>query len=97
MCLETIEFAYKKKIFNFKDYIMIKKHYLDLNLPMNIKKKFTSNKIDKIISFMKKDKKNFNEKINLILLKKIGKTIKPNKIHVNDWVIKKFLKSIYNK
>tara|TARA_B100000700_G_C15030996_1_gene850511 strand:- start:807 stop:1922 length:1116 start_codon:yes stop_codon:yes gene_type:complete len=95
--MTAIEFAYKKKIFNFKDYIMIKKHYLDLNLPMNIKKKFTSNKIDKIISFMKKDKKNFNEKINLILLKKIGKTIKPNKIHVNDWVIKKFLKSIYNK
>ena len=95
--MTAIEFAYKKKIFNSKDYIMIKKHYLDLNLPMNIKKKFTSNKIDKIISFMKKDKKNYNEKINLILLKKIGKTIKPNKIYVNDWVIKKFLKSIYNK
>jgi len=38
-----------------------------------------------------KDKKNFSKKINLILLKKIGKTIKPGNFLVNTTEIKKFL------
>ena len=33
---------------------------------------------------MKKDKKNIDEKINLILLNKIGKTTKPKKIALKD-------------
>ena len=45
---------------------------------------------------MKKDKKNLNEKINLILLKKIGKTTKPNSFKLNSEDIKKFLISFYN-
>ena len=40
---------------------------------------------------MKKDKKNLNEKINLILIKKIGKTTQPNSFAVNSSEIKKFL------
>ena len=40
---------------------------------------------------MKKDKKNFNSKINLILIKKIGKTVKPNNSIVNNDEIKKLL------
>ena len=42
---------------------------------------------------MIKDKKNFSKKINLILLKKIGKTIKPGNFLVNTTEIKKFLNS----
>ena len=61
----------------------------------NIKKVFKENEINKIVSFMKKDKKNLNEKINLILLKKIGKTCNPNQISLKDYEIKKFLKSYY--
>ena len=45
---------------------------------------------------MQKDKKNFNEKINLILLKKIGKTTKPKKINLKPKDIRVFLKSYYN-
>ena len=44
---------------------------------------------------MKKDKKNVDEKINLILLNKIGKTTKPKKIALNSSVIKKFLNEYY--
>ena len=40
---------------------------------------------------MNKDKKNLNEKINLILIKKIGKTTQPNSFGVNSSEIKKFL------
>ena len=44
---------------------------------------------------MKKDKKNTDEKINLILLNKIGKTTKPNKFALNSNEIKKILNSYY--
>jgi 3-dehydroquinate synthase/shikimate kinase/3-dehydroquinate synthase len=41
---------------------------------MNIGEFFAKKDIDQILSFMQKDKKNNNNKINLVLLKKIGKT-----------------------
>ena len=62
---------------------------------MYINKIFKRNEINKIIYFMKKDKKNVDEKINLILLNKIGKTTKPNKFILNSNKIKKFLYSYY--
>ena len=61
----------KKKLLSFKELSLIKKHYKNLKLLMNIKKFFKKNEINKIVHFMKKDKKNINNKINLILLKKI--------------------------
>ena len=85
----------KKKLLPIKDFTLIKKHYLDINLPMQIKKNFNKSKINKIVSFMKKDKKNFNEKINFILLKKIGLTTKPNDIKLSSHEVKKFLLSNY--
>ena len=42
---------------------------------------------------MAKDKKNFNNKINLILLKKIGQTVKPGNSLIKTNEIKKFLNS----
>ena len=59
---------------------------------MNIKKIFKKNEINKILYFMKKDKKNVDEKINLILLKIIGKTTDPKKISMHANQIKSFLK-----
>ena len=85
------QLSYQKKLLSLKDLTLIKKHYLSLNLPMKIKKFFKKKEINKIISFMKKDKKNLNEKINLILIKKIGKTTQPNSLAVNSSEIKKFL------
>ena len=89
------QLSYKKKLLSLKDLMLIKKHYLSLKLPMKIGKFFKKNEINKIISFMKKDKKNLDEKINLILIKKIGKTTKPNKCIVSSNEIKKFLNSAY--
>ena len=89
------QLSYQKKLLSLRDLTLIKKHYLSLNLPMNVKKKFKKREIDKIIYFIKKDKKNFNEKINLILIKKIGKTTKPNSFVINSSEIKKFLTSYY--
>jgi 3-dehydroquinate synthase len=78
-----------------KELILIKKHYIDLNLPMMINNIFKKKDISKIVYYMKKDKKNTNEKINLILLEKIGKTTKPKKITLRSQEVKKFLYSFF--
>tara|TARA_Y100000590_G_scaffold341821_1_gene390114 strand:+ start:1404 stop:2516 length:1113 start_codon:yes stop_codon:yes gene_type:complete len=89
------ELSNKKKILSSKELFWIRKHYNSLKLLINIKKIFKKNEINKIIHFMKKDKKNVDEKINLILLKKIGKTSKPKQVSLKDYEIKKFLNSYY--
>jgi 3-dehydroquinate synthase len=89
------ELSYKNKILSYKEFSKIKNHYHDLNLPSKIKKVFKKNEIKKIIHFMKKDKKNTSKKINLILLRKIGKTTKPQKYLMGTNKIKKFLESFY--
>ena len=45
---------------------------------------------------MKKDKKNLNQKINLVLLKRIGKTTNSSSIKVKVSEIKKILNSQLN-
>ena len=89
------ELSNKKKQLSFKELSLIKKHYLTLKLPMNITKIFKRREINKIIFFMKKDKKNINEKINLILLRKIGRATKSRDFPLNSDEIKKFLNSYY--
>jgi 3-dehydroquinate synthetase len=44
---------------------------------------------------MKKDKKNINKKINLILLKKVGKIANANKFFFSDIEVEKFIISFY--
>ena len=90
------ELSCKKKILSSNDLLSIKKHYLSLNLPISISKIFKKNEINKIIYFMKKDKKNINENINLILLNKIGKTTRPGEISLKSAEIKKFLESYFS-
>jgi len=89
------ELSNKKKQLSIKELLLIKKHYFNLKLPMYINKIFKKKEINKIVYFMKKDKKNINEKINLILLNKIGKTTKPKRFALNSNEVKKFLNSYY--
>ena len=85
----------KKKLLSFKELTLIKKHYKDLKLLMNIKKFFKKNEINRIVNFMKKDKKNVSNKIKLILLKKIGNATISKQTSLKDTEIKKFLSSYY--
>ena len=89
------DLSYKKKLLSFKELSLIKKHYADLKLSTNINNVFKKNEINKIIKFMKKNKKNIDEKINLILLKKIGKTTKPKQIILESDTINEFLNTYY--
>jgi len=85
----------KKKMLPSKDLNLIIKHYKNIHLPLDLKEKFKKKEINKIIHFMKKDKKNINNKINLILLKKIGKVAKPNSYTIKERELKRFLLSIF--
>jgi len=66
------KFSLINKILSIGDFDLIENHLNKLNLPRNINKFFSKKSLDKILSFMKKDKKNNTNKINLVLLKKIG-------------------------
>ena len=89
------EFSVKRKLLAFNEFSLIKKHYFSLKLLMNINKVFKRNEINKIIYFMKRDKKNIDEKINLILLNKIGKTTRPKEFSLKSSEIRNFLNSYF--
>ena len=65
-------------------------HINDLNFDLNIKNFFRKKNIKSIINFMKMDKKNKTSKINLILIKEIGKPIINNNFRIKK--IETFLK-----
>ena len=69
------KFSLTTNILNIKEFKLIENHLNKLNLPRNIKKFFSIRNLNKILSFMKKDKKNNTNKVNLVLLKKIGSPI----------------------
>jgi|TARA_B110000037_G_scaffold171920_1_gene195263 3-dehydroquinate synthase len=65
-------FSLLNNILNIKEFNLIEDHLNKLSLPNDINKFFSIKDLNKILSFMKKDKKNNTNKINLVLLKKIG-------------------------
>ena len=69
----AINFSNQNNSINKIDYTKILGHYKKFKLPVNLNKIYSKKNISKILSFMMKDKKNNNNKINLVLLKKIGK------------------------
>jgi len=66
------KFSLLNKILPIEEFKLIENHLIKLNLPRNINKFFSTKNLNKILSFMKKDKKNNTSKVNLVLLKKIG-------------------------
>jgi len=69
------KFSLLNNILNIKEFNLIENHLNKLGLPNNINKFFSIRHLNKILSFMKKDKKNNTNKVNLVLLKKIGAPI----------------------
>ena len=85
----AIEFSRTQNLINIKSYNFIKNHINKIPLNKNFKSLFKKKDINKIISFMKSDKKNNSKKINLILLKNFGK-IKTD-FQITELSLKKFL------
>jgi len=89
------EFSFKKKILKYKDYKLINNHIFKINKTLYLKKYFNEKHTNKIIYYMLSDKKNFNNKINLILIKKIGLSSYKNFYKVKE--LKKFIKNQLSK
>ncbi len=74
----------KMKMLNINEHQRIKHLYRRLNINYQIKNIFNKKDINKIFNYMKHDKKISGSKINLILLKKIGKAkIFPSDLNKN--------------
>ncbi len=87
----ALSFSLKNNLIKKHDYYSILRHISEVNLPSKIKKFFKIRNLNKILSFMIKDKKNNSNKINLVLLKKIGNPI-INREYKKD-ELAKFLKN----
>jgi len=68
----ALRFSKSNNFLPINEFKIIINHIESFGLPNNIKKYFSLKNVDKIISFMVNDKKNNTNRINLILLKKIG-------------------------
>ena len=89
------KFSLTEKILSKKNYNKINAHIHSLNIDKKYINIIKKKNIKKILNFMKTDKKNISKKINLILLKDIGKP----KINVNFKIEKIktfFLKQLIN-
>jgi len=79
----------KKEVLN-----KITELYNHNNLNYTLKNISNSNWIRSLIPYLKNDKKNTDEKINFLLLKKIGQADKPNKFKISLSDLRKYCKTI---
>ena len=68
----SLKFSLENKLINLPDFNLILEHLKKAKLTYDVSKYFSKTNTKKIISFMQNDKKNNSEKINLVLLRKIG-------------------------
>ena len=92
MILET-KLSVIKKICSPETLGQIKNIYLKNNLDFSFKKYSNRNSINKLLPYLKNDKKNNDDKINFLLLKNIGKTALPNKSKISSKNLKKIIKA----
>ena len=83
-----------KKVCSLNVLKQISNIYLQNNLAYTFKRYSQSSEINKLIPYLKNDKKNNDDKINFILLKNIGKTALPNKSKIDIKSLKKISKTI---
>ncbi len=83
MLLAT-KLSVQKKICSKENLKKIERVYKDLKIDYLLKKTINKRDLIKLIYYMKSDKKNFSDKINLILLKKIGKVTTPGNFQISS-------------
>ncbi len=86
----ALSFSLEKKIINKKEFNFVSNHFDNSKFPFSIKDYFSLKDINRIISFMLRDKKNVSNKIKLMLIKKIGGPIIEKEFSYK--IIEKFLK-----
>ena len=93
MLLAT-KLSFYNNICSLKTIEEIEKIYISNKLPSKLNKYLKKKQINNISKLMVNDKKNDDEKISLILLKRIGKTTTPGKIKMSVEKVGNFLKKI---
>ena len=73
--MTAIKFSFDIKLIKKKDFDLIEKHLQKSEIRIQLNKFFSNKDVEKIVNFMKTDKKNTSKKINLVLLKKISKPV----------------------
>ena len=86
----AFEFSHNKKLITYKEFNSAIKHLNNSHFPDSIQNYFALKKINQIISFMMRDKKNNSKNIKLMLIRKIGGPIIEKEFSHN--AIKLFLK-----
>ncbi len=87
----ALKFSLEKKIINVKEFNLAFNHLKNPNFPKSEKKYFSLKSLNRIVSFMLRDKKNNSKKIKLMLIKKVGGPIIEKEYLDKD--VKKFLKN----
>ena len=83
-----------KKVCSSKTLKQISNIYFKNNLAYTFEKYSQKRNVDKLIPYLKNDKKNNDNSINFILLKNIGKTALPNKSKISIKGLRKISKAI---
>jgi len=86
--------SFRKKICSYNTLEKIETIYEVNNLPKNLTDFFSRKGLNKVVNFMEIDKKNYDNKINLILLKKIGRTTNPGDFRISPKEMRSVLKKI---
>ena len=92
--LMATKLSYLKKVCDLKTLKQVENIYKLNRLNFSFNKYFKKKDHNKIVDLMANDKKNNDNKINLILLKKIGQTTIPGKYKVSNLELKKAFSKI---
>ena len=90
----AVEFSFKRKILTKKKFNIILNHINRIGMKPKIEKLFKKRHVSKIMNYMRSDKKNNSNNINLILVKDFGKIIID--FQINPTNLKKYLSSSLN-
>ena len=92
--ISSAKFSLINQVLPEKIYKKIVSHIKELNLSVNLKRYFKKKNLNLILKYMKSDKKNNNDNINIILIKNFGKIVLNKRF--NDSKIKSFLRMELN-
>ena len=79
----ALRISFVKKICDLKTINKIEQIYKNNDLSYTYKKYSNQNLINGLVPYLKNDKKNNDDKVNFILLKRIGQTTLPNKYKIS--------------
>ena len=90
----AVEFSFKRKILTKPKFNIILNHINRIGMKPKIEKLFKKRHVSKIMNYMRSDKKNNSNNINLILVKDFGKIIID--FQINPTNLKKYLSNSLN-